>query len=89
MAAAVVQRPEMIYDEESDILRLQLEDKPSVESVEVAEGVVLDYDDAGKVVAIEIDGAGQLLREFITEGQSRFLAHVSVESRLGWTTNGR
>ena len=89
MAGAVVQKPEIIYDEDSDILRLQFQDKPSVESVEVAEGVVLDYDRAGKVVAIEIDGAGQLLREFITEGQSRFLAHVSVESRLGWTTNGR
>ena len=64
MAGAVAQKPEIIYDEESDIPRLQLQDKPSVESVEVAEGVVLDYDGEGKVVAIEIDGAGQLLREF-------------------------
>ncbi len=56
MAAAVVQRPEMIYDEESDILRLQLEDKPSVESVEVAEGVVLDYDDAGKLWRLRLTG---------------------------------
>ena len=59
-----MQKPEVIYDKESDILRLQLQDKPSVESVEVAEGVVLDYDGDGKVVAIEIDGAGKLLSEF-------------------------
>ena len=61
MAGAVVQKPEIIYDEDSDILRLQFRDKPSVESVEVAEGVVLDYDRAGKVVAIEIDGAARVL----------------------------
>ena len=72
MAGAVVQKPEIIYDEESDILRLQLLEQPSVESVEVAEGVVLDYDGDGKVVAIEIDGAGQLLREFITKAEAVF-----------------
>ena len=64
MAGAVVQKPEIIYDEESDILRLQLLEQPSVESVEVAEGVVLDYDGDGKVVAIEIDGAASVLGEF-------------------------
>ena len=78
MAGAVVQKPEIIYDEESDILRLQLLEQPSVESVEVAEGVVLDYDGDGKVVAIEIDGAGASGRVH-HKGRSRFLSHVSVE----------
>lgn len=64
MVDAVVRKPETIYDEASDILRLQFEEKPSVRSVEVAEGVVLDYDEAGRVVAIEIDGASAVLREF-------------------------
>ena len=64
MARAIVQRLESIYDEESDVLRLQLRDIPTVESVEVAEGVVLDYDGDGNVVAIEIDGAACVLSEF-------------------------
>ena len=72
MAGAVVQKPEIVYDEDSDVLRLQLQEKPSVELVEVAEGIVVDYDRAGKVVAIEIDGAGQLLREFITKAEAVF-----------------
>ena len=41
MADAIGQKPEITYDEESDILRLQLQDIPSVESVEVAERGVL------------------------------------------------
>ena len=64
MVDAVVRRPEIIYAEESDILRVQFEEKPSVQSVEVAEGIVLDYDEEGRAVAIEIDGAGLLLRDF-------------------------
>lgn len=58
-----MRKPETIYDKQSDILRLQFDEKPSVQSVEVAEGIVLDYDEAGRVVAIEIDGASILLRE--------------------------
>ena len=67
MVDTVVRKPETIYDKESDILRMQFEEKPSVRSVEVAEGVVLDYDEAGRVVAIEIDGASVLLREFASK----------------------
>ena len=64
MAVAVVAKPEITYDEESDVLRLQLRGIPSVESVEVAERVVVGYDGDGKVVAVEIDGAGEVLGEF-------------------------
>lgn len=70
MVDTVVQKPETIYDKQSDILRMQFEEKPSVQSVEVAEGVVLDYDDAGRVVAIEIDGASVLLREFASKTEA-------------------
>ena len=67
MVDTVVRKPETVYDKESDILRMQFEEKPSVRSVEVAEGVVLDYDEAGRVVAIEVDGASVLLREFASK----------------------
>ena len=65
-----MQKPETIYDKESDILRMQFEEKPSVRSVEVAEGVVLDYDKTGCVVAIEIDGASVLLRDFAKKAEA-------------------
>ena len=65
-----MRKPETIYDSESDILRMQFEDKPSVRSVEVAEGVVLDYDEEGRVVAIEIDGASVLLRDFASRAEA-------------------
>ena len=70
MVDTVVRKPETIYDKESDILRMQFEEKPSVRSVEVAEGVVLDYDEAGRVVAIEVDGASILLRDFATKAEA-------------------
>ena len=72
MVDAVIRNPETIYDEESDILRIQLEEKASVRSVEVAEGIVLDFDEEGRAVAVEIDGAGLLLHEFRTKADAVF-----------------
>jgi uncharacterized protein YuzE len=40
-------------------LYIDLSDKPSVESREVSEGVVLDYDAAGNLVGIDIDKASK------------------------------
>ena len=74
MVGAVVRKPETIYDEESDILRIQFAEKPSVQSVEVAEGIVQDYDEEGRAVAIEIDGAGLLLRDFKARADAVFSA---------------
>lgn len=64
MANPLVKRPETIYDLESDILRIQFVDVPSTHSIEVAEGVVLDYDEKGHAVAIEVEDASMVLREF-------------------------
>jgi uncharacterized protein YuzE len=46
------------YHAETDSLYIDLE-KPSVESREVSEGVVLDYDAAGNMVGIDIDHASK------------------------------
>ena len=43
------------YFPETDTLYIELTDVPSVESEEIMEGVVLDYDKEGKVVGIEIE----------------------------------
>jgi len=42
---------------ETDSLYIDLSSKPSKESVEISEGVVLDYDDDGHITGIDIDNA--------------------------------
>ncbi len=45
------------YYPETDSLYIDLSHKPSVESREVSEGVVLDYDASGNLVGVDIDHA--------------------------------
>ena len=47
------------YHADTDSLYIDLSEKPSVESREVSEGVVLDYDAAGNLVGIDIDNASK------------------------------
>ena len=47
------------YYPDTDSLYIDLSETPSVESREISEGVVLDYDEAGNVVGIDIDNASQ------------------------------
>ncbi len=47
------------YYPDTDSLYIDLSERPSVESREIAEGVVLDYDAAGHLVGIDIDNASQ------------------------------
>jgi uncharacterized protein YuzE len=45
------------YYPETDTLYIDLSEKASVESREISEGVVLDYDAEGNLVGIDIDNA--------------------------------
>ena len=45
------------YYPETDSLYIDLSEETSVESKEISEGVVLDYDAAGNLVGIDIDNA--------------------------------
>jgi uncharacterized protein YuzE len=56
------------YYPDTDSLYIDLSSRPSVESQEVSEGVVLDYDAEGTLVGIDIDHASRKLdlRELIT-----------------------
>lgn len=47
------------YDRETDMLVIVLRDKPSVESEEIAQGLVLDFDEEGNVVSMEIEDASK------------------------------
>jgi len=46
------------YYPETDSLYIDLSGRTSVESREISEGVVLDYDAEGRLVGIDIDNAG-------------------------------
>ncbi|MFN8572032.1 MAG: DUF2283 domain-containing protein [Gemmatimonadaceae bacterium] len=47
------------YYPETDSLYIDLTERESVESREVSDGVVLDYDAAGDLVGIDIDNASR------------------------------
>ncbi len=47
------------YYKETDALYIDLSSRPSVESKEISEGIVLDYDAEGNIVGIDIDNASR------------------------------
>ena len=49
------------YDERTDTLNVRLKETPSYESAEVKQGVLLDYDHKGNLIAIEILDASEYL----------------------------
>lgn len=49
------------YYPETDSLYIDLSSRSSVESKEVSDGVVLDYDEEGHLVGIDIDKASEKL----------------------------
>jgi len=47
------------YYPDTDSLYIDLSSKPSVDSRVISEGVVLDYDEEGNIVGIDIDNASE------------------------------
>ena len=54
-----VQTVKLSYFADTDSLYIDLSEEPSVESREISEGVVLDYNAAGRLVGIDIDEASK------------------------------
>lgn len=54
--------PRMTYDPDADIAYLNLSPAHTVESEEVSPGVILDYDEADRVVGIQFMQARKRLR---------------------------
>lgn len=54
-----IQTMRLSYDPETDSLYIHLLERPSADSNEVAEGVVLDFDEAGGLVGIDVQHASQ------------------------------
>lgn len=61
------------YDKETDSLYTHLSNTPSVDSEEVADGVVLDFDSNGVLVRIDVQHASQK-----TDIQSVPLSHLPL-----------
>ena len=55
------------YYPDTDSLYIEFTEKESSESIEISEGIVLDYDREGILVGMDIDNAGKKvnLKEFI------------------------
>jgi uncharacterized protein YuzE len=66
------------YYPETDSLYIDLAEKASVESLEVAPGVVLDFDEEGHLVGIDIDRASQVVNLSRLEATALPLTTVSV-----------
>ncbi|MGG6269126.1 DUF2283 domain-containing protein [Leptolyngbya sp. AN03gr2] len=60
----------VIYDAETDVLRIVLSDAPIEESNEDSSGIILDYDEAGNVVGLEVLSASVRVKD------PRSLEHV-------------
>ena len=59
-------RLKVFYDPETDTLSLW-NGRPACEGEEIGEGLTADFDHAGEVVGITLDGASKLLTPYIWE----------------------
>ena len=66
------------YYPETDSLYIDLSEKSSSDSREVAPGVVLDFDKDGFLVGIDIDHASKIVNLSRLEAQSLPVASVSL-----------
>jgi uncharacterized protein YuzE len=65
------------YYKDTDSLYIDLSEKTSVDSKEIAEGVVLDFDANGLLVGIDIDRASRLVNLSRLEAKGIPLEHLS------------
>jgi len=65
------------YYPETDSLYIDLSSKTSVDSKEISPGIVLDYDNKGNLVGIDIDNASKKL-----DLKDLFINHVPAEVHI-------
>ena len=58
------------YYPDTDSLYIDLSEKPSTDSSEVAPGVILDFDENGQLVGIDIDHASKVANLSTLEAKS-------------------
>lgn len=65
------------YYQETDSIYIDLSQKTSVNSIEISEGVVIDYDENGNIVGIDIDNASQKI-----DLSELVMRHLPVKSHI-------
>ena len=68
----------LFYYSDTDSLYIDLSAKTSVDSQEVAPGVVLDFDADGHLVGIDIDNASQFIDLYSLEAESLPIKNLSL-----------
>jgi len=68
------------YYQETDSLYIDLSDKESVDSKEIADGVVVDFDESGAIVGIDIDRASKVVNLQKLESDSVPLKSFTIAS---------
>ena len=66
------------YYPETDSLYIELSERPSVDSNEVAPGIVLDFDAEGHLVGIDIDRASQVMDLSRLEAEALPITRLSL-----------
>ncbi len=66
------------YYQETDSLYIELSPKVSSDSKEVADGVVIDFDEKGNTVGIDIDHASKIVDLSRIESNSLPAKHLNV-----------
>lgn len=69
------------YYSETDSLYIDLSEKTSVDSREVAPGVVLDFDAEGHVVGIDIDHASEIVDLSRLEAEALPITSLSLTQK--------
>ncbi|HFQ95602.1 MAG TPA: DUF2283 domain-containing protein [Anaerolineae bacterium] len=70
------------YDADTDMLYIQLNEGVSVESEEIAPGVVIDLDEQGSIIGIEIEDASERFNLSRLELKGLPLADLVLRDRL-------
>lgn len=68
------------YYIETDSLYIDLSEKTSVESREIAQGVIVDFDESGAIVGIDIDRASKIVNLQKLESDSIPLKSFGIAS---------
>jgi uncharacterized protein YuzE len=66
----------LIYDSDRDILQFTFVDRPVEETAQIAPGLILDYDEDGQVIGLELRKASQKVDD------PSNLAYVEGEANL-------
>ena len=70
----------LIYFPETDSLYIDLAERPSIDSREMADGVVLDFDEQGTLVGIDIDQASKIVELARFESIALPMESISLKS---------